>query len=162
MRTTAVRGICPVLTLRVGTVRRRIAPTLRPCARPGNFRGMDNSNECPRTSRTLAVGGVPTSHRAPSAADTLTHTRRTVTGMRRGLFAVPVVACVTLAVGCGGPVAPRTWVTTVCQSLAPWRATIAQLNSTAQVEMASAKTPQDTRTRMLGLLSGAQRASERA
>ncbi|HKD96997.1 MAG TPA: hypothetical protein VKB69_05270 [Micromonosporaceae bacterium] len=83
--------------------------------------------------------------------------------MRRGLFAVPVVACVTLvAAGCGGPVAPRTWVTTVCQSLAPWRSTITQLNGTAQVEMTTATTPRDTQAHMLTLLGGAQRASERA
>jgi hypothetical protein len=82
--------------------------------------------------------------------------------MRRGLLAVPVVACVTLAAGCGGPVAPRTWVTTVCQSLTPWRATITQLNSTAQVEMATARTAQDTRAHVLSLLDGARQASERA
>jgi hypothetical protein len=110
----------------------------------------------------MAVRRVPTSTRAPLADDALTHTRRTVTGMRRGLLAVPVVACVTLAAGCGGPVAPRTWVTSVCQSLAPWRTSISRLNSTAQVEMASARTPQDTRSRVLSLLDGAQQASERA
>lgn len=82
--------------------------------------------------------------------------------MRRGLFAVPVVACVTLVAGCGGPVAPRTWTTSVCQSLTPWRAAIAQLNTTAQVAMTSAKTARDTQARMLELLRGAQQASERA
>ncbi len=73
-----------------------------------------------------------------------------------------MVACVTSVAGCGGSVAPRTWVTTVCQALAPWRATIAQLNGAAQTAMATARTPGDTRDHLLALLAGAQRASERA
>lgn len=73
-----------------------------------------------------------------------------------------MVACVTSVAACGGSVAPRTWVTTVCQSLAPWRAAIAQLNSAAQAAMATARTPRDTRDHMLALLDGAQQASERA
>lgn len=73
-----------------------------------------------------------------------------------------MVACVTGAGGCGGAVAPRTWVTTVCQSMAPWRAAITDLNGTAQTQMADALTPADTRTRVLSLLGGAQQASEKA
>jgi hypothetical protein len=87
---------------------------------------------------------------------------RTVTGMRRALVAVLVVACLGSVAGCGSSVAPRTWVTTVCQSLAPWRAAISKLNATAQTQMASAKTPADTRTHVLALLNGAQTASEKA
>ena len=82
--------------------------------------------------------------------------------MRRALLAVLVVACLGSAAGCGSAVAPRTWVTTVCQSLAPWRAAISNLNTTAQTQMASAKTPADTRTNVLALLNGAQAASEKA
>src|SRR5262249_4243670 len=82
--------------------------------------------------------------------------------MRRAPLAVLMVACVTSVAGCGGSVAPRTWVTTVCQSLAPWRATIAQLNGAAQAAMASARTPGETRDHMLALLDGAEQASERA
>lgn len=82
--------------------------------------------------------------------------------MRRALLAVLVVACLGSAAGCGSAVAPRTWVTTVCQSLAPWRAAISNLNATAQTQMASAKTPADTRTNVLALLNGAQAASEKA
>lgn len=87
----------------------------------------------------------------------------TVTGMRRVLVTVlvAVVASTSLA-ACGGAIAPSTWAETVCQSLTPWRSTIASLNQNAQTEMAGAKTPQDTRIHMLALLSGAQRASEKA
>jgi hypothetical protein len=87
----------------------------------------------------------------------------TVTDMRRALVAalVAVVAPMSLA-ACSGSIAPTTWATTVCQSLTPWRASIATLNHTAQSEMATAKTPQETRTHMIDLLSGAQRASEKA
>jgi hypothetical protein len=97
--------------------------------------------------------------------DIIRHARshaRTVTGMRRALLAVLVVACLGSAAGCSSAVAPRTWVTTVCQSLAPWRASISNLNATAQTQMASAKTPADTRTHVLALLNGAQAASETA
>lgn len=87
---------------------------------------------------------------------------RTVTGMRRALVAVLVVACLSSAAGCGSAVAPRTWVTSVCQSLQPWRAAISNLNTTAQTQMASAKTPADTRTHVLALLNGARAASEKA
>jgi hypothetical protein len=87
---------------------------------------------------------------------------RTVTGMRRALVAVLVVACLSSAAGCGSAVAPRTWVTSVCQSLRPWRAAISNLNATAQTQMASAKTPADTRTHVLALLNGARAASEKA
>ena len=87
---------------------------------------------------------------------------RTVTGMRRALVAVVAVACLSSAAGCSSAVAPRTWVTSVCQSLRPWRAAISNLNATAQTQMASAKTPADTRTHVLALLNGARTASEKA
>lgn len=92
----------------------------------------------------------------------MTYARRTVTRMRRAPLAVLMVACVTSVAGCDGSVAPRTWVTSLCQSLAPWRATITQLNAAAQATMATARTPRDTRGHLLALLDGAQRASERA
>lgn len=82
--------------------------------------------------------------------------------MRRALAAVVAMICVGSVAACGGAVAPRTWVTTVCQSLAPWRDAISKLNATAQTQMASARTPQDTRTRVLTLLNGARQASETA
>jgi hypothetical protein len=87
----------------------------------------------------------------------------TVTDMRRALVAalVAVVAPLSLA-ACSGSIAPTTWATSVCQSLTPWRASIATLNQNAQTAMATAKTPEQTRAHMLDLLSGAQRASEKA
>jgi hypothetical protein len=82
--------------------------------------------------------------------------------MRRALVAVLVVACLGSATGCGSAVAPHTWVMSVCQSLRPWRTAISNLNATAQTQMASAKTPADTRTHVLALLNGARAASEKA
>jgi hypothetical protein len=82
--------------------------------------------------------------------------------MRRVLLAVFTVACLGYATGCSSTVAPRTWVTTVCQSLTPWRAAISNLNSTAQTQMASATTATDTRTHVLALLNGGRTASEKA
>jgi hypothetical protein len=89
----------------------------------------------------------------------MTHPRRTVTGMRRALLAALAVACVASATAGGRAVATQTWVTTVCQSLGPWRAQIATLNATIQTDMASAKTPRDSRTHLLSLLGGAERAT---
>ena len=87
----------------------------------------------------------------------------TVTGMRRALVAALVAVGASMSLGaCGSSIAPSTWATTVCQSLTPWRATISTLNQTAQTEMATAKTPQDTRTHLVALLSGAQQATEKA
>jgi hypothetical protein len=50
----------------------------------------------------------------------------------------------------------------VCQALGPWRGQISALNSQAAQQMKSATTPQQTRTNMVALLAGAQRASEDA
>src|SRR5262249_19968055 len=76
--------------------------------------------------------------------------------------AVFTVACLGYATGCSSTVAPRTWATTVCQSLAPWRAAISRLNETAQTEMASTTTVTDTRTHVLELLDGGRFASQTA
>ena len=76
-----------------------------------------------------------------------------------------VLAGVMVAVlpGCGmSTVAPADWVSRVCQSLAPWRIQIADLNATAQSAMATAKTPKDTRVHMLALLDGGRAATEKA
>jgi hypothetical protein len=82
--------------------------------------------------------------------------------MRRAVLAGVVVGCVVAMSGCSNAVAGRTWVTTVCESLGPWRAAISTLNATAQTQMAAARTPADTRTRVLALLNGARTASEKA
>ena len=84
--------------------------------------------------------------------------------MRRAVVWLAVTVAVGGSVaGCGdSTVAPKTWVTSICQSLAPWRAKIAALNTAAQTAMASAKTPADTRTRLLEMIDGARGASETA
>jgi hypothetical protein len=76
-----------------------------------------------------------------------------------------VLAGVTVAAltGCGpATVAPSTWAAHVCQALAPWRGQITSLNATAQSEMSTAKTPEDTRVHMLKLLDGGRKATEQA
>lgn len=88
--------------------------------------------------------------------------------MRSDRFLVPMAivvaaATVTTVSGCGpATVAPGKWSAEVCQSLAPWRAQITSLNATAQAEMATATTPQETRTHLLALLDGARKATGKA
>ena len=86
-----------------------------------------------------------------------------MTAMRRALTPLALLA-LTLA-GCGGapsPVPHRTWVTSVCQALAPWRDQLTALNAKTQQSLGSATTPAQTRDRLLGLLEGARQASEDA
>jgi hypothetical protein len=66
------------------------------------------------------------------------------------------------AAGCTSGVAPRTWARSVCQALAPWRTSIASLTDQAQQQMSSATTPEQAKTNLVALLSGAQGASETA
>ncbi|MFS8478440.1 MAG: hypothetical protein FWJ93_05630 [Micromonosporaceae bacterium] len=65
--------------------------------------------------------------------------------------------------GCGGDApAPRTWAASVCGALAPWRTEIDTLIGHAQREMAAATTPAQAKEHLVGLLSGAEAASEAA
>lgn len=83
--------------------------------------------------------------------------------LRLGLL--PVLGTALLAAGCGGGghgVASRTWVTNVCQALAPWRTQITTLNAQAATDTGAARNPQQTRESLDKLLSGAQQASEQA
>jgi hypothetical protein len=83
--------------------------------------------------------------------------------MRRALAALFAVAIVVpMVAACGSAVEPKSWATTVCQSLSPWRGRISSLNGQAQTAMTSAKTPAEARTALLDLLNGAQQASEKA
>jgi hypothetical protein len=59
-------------------------------------------------------------------------------------------------------VEPKEWTATVCGALTPWRKQIADLNSKAQKQMASAKTPAQTQDNLVALLSGGEQASETA
>ena len=62
---------------------------------------------------------------------------------------------------CGG-VAPADWAAQVCGALGPWRTQIGDLNARAQQQMATAKTPAETRTNLLALLDGAATATDAA
>jgi hypothetical protein len=81
--------------------------------------------------------------------------------MRR---AVAVLLLAFAAAGCGGTsaVPHRTWVTSVCQALTPWRDRLTALNTQTAQQMAGATTPAQTREHLLGLLGGARQASEDA
>jgi hypothetical protein len=85
-------------------------------------------------------------------------------GLRRwlaGALLLTVVAATTAACG-GGGVPPNDWAANVCGTLGPWRARIADLNGQAQQRLAAAKTPEQTRTELLALLTGAQAATDQA
>ena len=85
-----------------------------------------------------------------------------MTGMYRALVALGLAAA--LVAGCGGKagVPHRTWVTSVCQALTPWRDRITALNGQAATQMKSATTPAQTRVNLVSLLAGARQATEDA
>jgi hypothetical protein len=68
-----------------------------------------------------------------------------------------------LLAGCGpSAVSATDWAAKVCSTLTPWRAQITGLNQQAQQKLATASTPEQTRTQLVALLSGAQAATENA
>ncbi|WP_433082228.1 hypothetical protein ACQP1P_01125 [Dactylosporangium sp. CA-052675] len=75
-----------------------------------------------------------------------------------------LVAALTLCLaGCGQDgVEPKQWAKQVCVALTPWRAEIADLTSKAQQQLQAARTPAQTKTNIVDLLSGAEASSERA
>src|SRR5256885_8265321 len=76
---------------------------------------------------------------------------------------VPLAVAALVLAGCGHAGVPhRTWVTGVCQTLAPWRDRITTLNGQAAEQMKTAKTPAQTREDLLRLLDGARQATEDA
>jgi hypothetical protein len=84
-----------------------------------------------------------------------------VIGMSRALAALLLLGFAVT--GCGTSAVPhRTWVTTVCQALGPWRDQLTALNGQAAEQMKSATTPAQTRENLLRLLDGARQASEDA
>ncbi len=87
-----------------------------------------------------------------------------MTAMRRAL--TPFVLLALAIAGCGAPapsaVPHRTWVTSVCQALTPWRDRLTSLNEKTQQSLGTATTPAQTRDQLLGLLDGARQASEDA
>jgi hypothetical protein len=66
--------------------------------------------------------------------------------------------------GCGsdGDVAPKRWAQSVCTTLTPWRAEIADLTTKAQQQLQAAKTASQTKSNIVDLLRGAESASEKA
>nr|MDT0660114.1 hypothetical protein [Micromonospora sp. DSM 115978] len=77
-------------------------------------------------------------------------------------FTAVLCACAVLAGACGGGPAPRAWAASVCQALAPWRAEISTLTSSAQQQMTAQTTPAQARENLVRLFGGAEQASETA
>jgi hypothetical protein len=81
---------------------------------------------------------------------------------RRARPLLVALVALALAAGCGSGVPPTDWAATVCGTLTPWRATVTGLNRQAQQRLALATTPEQTRTELLTLLTGAKDATEQA
>ncbi|WP_412540863.1 hypothetical protein R8Z50_34615 [Longispora sp. K20-0274] len=67
-----------------------------------------------------------------------------------------------LLAGCQGDVAPEQWADSVCVSVRTWQVKVGQLTKNAQDSMATAKNPHEAQQSLLGLLGGAEGASETA
>ncbi|MGH3647442.1 MAG: hypothetical protein ACRDTM_09735 [Micromonosporaceae bacterium] len=81
--------------------------------------------------------------------------------LRRAAALLFVLA--VLVTGCGyDGVEPREWASRVCQALAPWGEEIASLTRDTQKQMASATSPKQAKQNIVGLLKGAEQASEDA
>jgi hypothetical protein len=94
----------------------------------------------------------------------MTMTLTTVPLMRRlapPMLAVMLVPAGLLA-GCGSGVAPTTWAKSVCTALSPWRAKITALTAETQTQLTSVTTPGQAKQNLVGLLAGAESASETA
>lgn len=79
------------------------------------------------------------------------------------LLILPILALLPLACS-GAPrtVPPRQWARSVCLALSPWRGQIQQLSRQVEATMATATTPRQTKTNLVTMLAGAERASETA
>jgi hypothetical protein len=105
----------------------------------------------------------------------MTITLTTVSLVRRlapSLLAVMLIPA-GLAAGCGSSdagnaksggsgVPAATWAKSVCTALSPWRTRINTLTDEAQQQLTSATTPAQAKQNLVGLLSGAEGASETA
>ena len=81
--------------------------------------------------------------------------------MRAGRLALLAALTVMLA-ACGSGPAPEAWAGQVCDALTPWRARIAELNTSAQQQVSAASTPAQTQASLVQLLAGGEGASETA
>jgi predicted small lipoprotein YifL len=87
---------------------------------------------------------------------------RSPTG-RRAVACAAVLTVLSTLGGCGGDgVPPAEWASTVCRALKPWTERIASLTQDAQTQMSKATSPRQAKESILGLLAGAERASEHA
>jgi len=84
-------------------------------------------------------------------------------------FLAGLVLLVALVTACGEPKdssrgdrAPEAWAGEVCTALTPWRSRINDLTVQAQQQMNVARTADQAKTGLVGLLSGAESASEEA
>jgi hypothetical protein len=103
---------------------------------------------------------------------TLTTTPR-VRRLAPSLLAVMLIPA-SLVAGCGSGgtdgggsggssgVAPATWAKSVCTALSPWRTRLTALTDETQAQLTSATTPAQAKQNLVGLLSGAETASETA
>ncbi|WP_239075447.1 hypothetical protein [Planosporangium flavigriseum] len=64
--------------------------------------------------------------------------------------------------GHGSGVTPAAWAKSVCTALSPWRARLATLTQETQAQLTSATTSAQAKQNLIGLLSGAEAASEAA
>ncbi|HEX7745796.1 MAG TPA: hypothetical protein VF462_11110 [Micromonosporaceae bacterium] len=81
--------------------------------------------------------------------------------------AVPVWTAVlcsvaVLVAGCAGGPAPRAWAASVCQALAPWRTTIADLTTSTREQMTARTSPAQAKEHLVRLFGGAERVSDQA
>jgi hypothetical protein len=115
----------------------------------------------------------------PDGRFTLTAMTITLTTMPRvrrlapSLLAVMLVPA-SLVAGCGSGstddggsggssgVTPATWAKSVCTALSPWRTRLSALTDETQSQLTSATTPAQAKQNLVGLLSGAETASETA
>jgi hypothetical protein len=90
--------------------------------------------------------------------------------LRRVAPVLLAVGLVAGGAGCGGSsrpgaatgVKPAAWARSVCTALSPWRAQLTSLTDEAQRQLTSATTPAQAKENLVGLLAGAEKASEAA
>ena len=82
---------------------------------------------------------------------------------RSRVAAVLVVVVALLLTGCSdGGVPPREWAGQVCQALGPWTEEIGDLTQDTRTQMSQAQSPKQAKEAIVGLLRGAEEASEEA
>lgn len=75
------------------------------------------------------------------------------------LVTLVLLACLA---GCAKGPPPRAWAAAVCSALAPWRAEITTLTTTAQQQTPQSTTPEQAKENLVRMLEGARDATEKA